>query len=84
MKLYQELHWRVPSVFSVSQALTVSTDGRRNGAAFVVFPTVGTKTKITKISFVEDLLNIRKRWLYILPYKRSQNPATSIQTALMW
>lgn len=52
MKLYQERHWRIPLVFSsrsLPQAFTVCTDGRKNGAAFVVFPAMGTKTKITKI-----------------------------------
>ena len=34
LKLYQELHWNVPLVFSsmlLPQALTVYTDGRRMG-----------------------------------------------------
>ena len=52
VKLYQELHWRVPLVFSsrpLSQAFTVCTDGGKNGATVVVFSAEGTKTKITKI-----------------------------------
>ena len=52
MKLYQELYWRVPLVFSsrpLPQAFTVCTDGRKNGATFVVFTIGGTKTKINKI-----------------------------------
>lgn len=65
VKLYQEIHWRVPLVFSsraLTQTLTAWTDGGKNAVTFVVFlaGVGGPRQRLPKFSLVEDLLNIRK------------------------